>query len=66
MKRGGGGDKKVKENRSKQTRPTLKVAKLLTVGYANRDFKHNATNAGHFYGYVTAAAGEVFLDNWLS
>ena len=51
---GGGGNKKEKENRSKQTRPfTSKVAKLLKVGYANLDFKHNATNAGHFYGYVS-------------
>ena len=42
---GGGGNKKEKENGSKQTRPfTSKVAKLLKVGYANRDFKHNATS----------------------
>ena len=46
--------KKEKENRSKQTRPfTSKVAKLLKVAYAKRDFKQNATNAGHFYGYVS-------------
>ena len=41
---GGVGNKKRKENTgSKQIRPfTSKVAK---VGYAKRDFKHNATNA---------------------
>ena len=54
---GGGGnkkeEKKIEKNRSKQTRPfTPKVAKLLKLGYAKRDFKHNATNADHFYGYV--------------
>ena len=51
MKRGGGEVeiKKEKENRSKQIRPfTSKVAKLMEVGYANRDFKHKASNAGHF------------------
>ena len=47
--------KKEKESRSKQTRPfTSKVAKLLKVGYAKPAFKHTATNAGHFYGYVNS------------
>ena len=37
--------KREKENRSKQTRPfTSKVATVLKVSYAKRDFKHNATN----------------------
>ena len=51
----GGGIKKEKESRSKQTRPfTSKVAKLLKVGYVKPVFKHTATNAGHFYGYVNS------------